>query len=125
MHATPPPPPTPAAIVREWSRDLNANENERAAALFAPHARVIQGPVDVRLTPRLALAFNASLPCAGKIVALEVHGERVVATFLLGHRPQHRCDGPGQRAAAVFVVHRGKIVLWEQIAVPPAKKPTA
>ena len=53
-----------------------------------------------------------------------MHGNRVVATFVLGKRPKHRCDGPGQKAAALFVVRRGKIVLWEQVAVP-AEPPTA
>lgn len=113
--------PTPQSVVRAWSRALNANDNEAAAALFAPGARVIQPGVDVRLTPKLALAFNASLPCAGRIIAMERQGNRVVATFLLGERPKHRCDGPGEKAAALFVVRNGRIVLWEQIPVPPAK----
>jgi SnoaL-like protein len=115
------PPPSPPAIVRRWSTALNANDNEAAAALFARGARVIQPGVDVRLTPQLAVAFNASLPCAGRIVALRRTGNRVVATFVLGERPRHRCDGPGQKAAALFVVRNGLIVLWEQVAVPPAK----
>ena len=112
------PPPSPPAIVREWSTDLNANRNAAAARLFASGARVVQGTVDVRLTPALAFAFNASLPCAGTIVRLKVTGNRVVATFVLGHRPGHRCDGPGQKAAALFVVRDGKIVLWQQVPVP-------
>jgi limonene-1,2-epoxide hydrolase len=116
---------SPAQVVREWSRDLNANRNAAAARLFAPGARVVQGQIDVRLTPRLALAFNASLPCAGRIVRMQVRGEAVVATFVLGERPKHRCDGPGEKAAALFVVRNGRIVMWEQVAVPPAKKPSA
>jgi hypothetical protein len=117
-------PPSPPAIVRQWSAALNANDNVSAAGLFAPGARVVQPGVNVRLTPALALAFNSSLPCAGRIVALRVTGERVVATFVLGHRPNHVCDGPGQKAAALFVVHKGKIVLWEQVSVPTSKKLT-
>jgi hypothetical protein len=58
--------------VRAWSRALNANDNEAAAALFAPRARVVQPGVDVRLTPQLAVAFNASLPCGGRITDLRV-----------------------------------------------------
>jgi hypothetical protein len=119
------PPPSPPAIVREWSRDLNANRNAAAAALFAPRARVIQPGVDVRLTPRLAVAFQESLPCGGRIVRLQQRGDRVTATFLLTERPKHRCDAPGVKAAAVFVVRAGKIVLWHQIPVPPDDKPTA
>ena len=109
-------PPSPPAVVRAWSRHLDANDNEAAAALFAPGARLVQG-VDVRLTPQLALAWNESLPCGGKIVGLTRSGNRVRATFLLTERPKHRCDGPGQKAAAVFVVKNGKIVFWEQVPV--------
>jgi limonene-1,2-epoxide hydrolase len=115
-----PPPPSPAAIVRSWSSALNANDNAAAARLFAPNARILQGPLDARLTsPRLALAFNASLPCAGRIIRLTVKGDRATATFVLGHRPRHTCNATrGERAAAVFVVRGGKIVLWEEVPVP-------
>jgi len=114
---------SPAAVARAWSKALNANDNVRAAELFAPNARIVQRAVDVRLTSRpLAIAFNASLPCAGRIVAVTVHGNRAVATFVLGERPKHHCDGPGVKAAALFIVRGGKITLWEQIAVP---KPNA
>jgi hypothetical protein len=118
-------PPPPAAVVRAWSRSLNANDNEAAGELFAPGARVVQPGVDVRVTPELAVEFNASLPCGGKIVSLTRRGNRVTAVFLLTERPRHRCDAPGQKAAAVFTVSRGLIVRWEQIPVPPPKKPTA
>jgi len=115
---------TPAAVVRAWSRALNTNDNERAARLFARNARVVQPGVDVRLnTHALAVAFNAALPCAGRIVEIRVSGNRATATFVLGERPKHRCDAPGVKAAALFVVRRGKIVLWQQVPVP--EKPTA
>jgi limonene-1,2-epoxide hydrolase len=115
---------TPAQVVRAWSKALNANDNNHAAALFALDARVVQPGIDVRLTSRsLAVAFNDALPCAGRIVRLTVHGQRATATFVLGHRPKHTCDGPGQKAAALFVVRDGKIVLWKQVAVPAG--PTA
>lgn len=118
-----PPPPAPAAIVRAWSSALNANHNAAAARLFAPNARIVQGPLDARLTsPQLALAFNASLPCAGRIIRLTVKGNRATATFVLGPRPRHTCTAkPGEKAAAVFVVSAGKIVLWEQVAVPKTR----
>lgn len=114
---------SPAAVARAWSKALNANDSVRAAELFAPNARIVQRAVDVRLTSRaLAIAFNASLPCAGRVVAVTVHGNRAVATFVLGERPKHHCDEPGVKAAALFIVRGGKITLWEQIAVP---KPNA
>jgi limonene-1,2-epoxide hydrolase len=110
---------SPAAVARAWSRALNANDNERAARLFATNARVLQPGVDVRLTShRLAVAFNDALPCAGRIVSVSVRGNRATATFVLGRRPKHRCTGVGQKAAALFVVERGKIVRWQQVPVP-------
>jgi limonene-1,2-epoxide hydrolase len=116
----------PAEVVRAWSRALNSNDNEHAARLFAPNARVVQPGVDVRLDSHaLAVAFNASLPCAGRVVEVRVKGNRATATFVLAERPKHRCDAPGVKAAALFVVRRGKIVLWAQVPVPPPEKPTA
>jgi limonene-1,2-epoxide hydrolase len=119
--------PSPAAVVRAWSNALNANDNEAAGRLFAKNARVVQGTLDARLpTQAVAAVFNSTLPCAGRIVAMQVAGSAVVATFVLGHRPKHTCDGPGQKAAALFVVKNGKITLWEQVAVPKAPSgPTA
>ena len=119
-------PPPPAAIVRAWSRALNANDNEAAAELFAPGARVIQPGVDVRVGPRLAVEFNASLPCGGVIVRLTRSGNRVTAVFRLTERPKHTCDAPGGLAAAVFTISkRGLISRWQQVPVPPSTKPTA
>lgn len=118
------PPPSPVAVVRAWSRDLNRNDNAAAARLFASEARVVQPGVDVRVTFAIARAFNDSLPCGGKIVALTRHGNVVTATFKLTERPWHRCDAPGQEAAAAITVVGGKIVNWEQIPVP-AGTPTA
>lgn len=57
---------TTAQVVRAWSAALNANRNADAAALFARNAEIVQGPLDAQLTStKLAVAFNASLPCAG------------------------------------------------------------
>ena len=110
---------SPAAVARAWSKNLNANRNVAAARLFAPNARVVQPGVDVVLTSRgLAIGFNDSLPCAGRIIAITVHGNRAVATFVLGQRPKHHCAAPGVKAAALFVVRDGKITLWKQVAVP-------
>jgi len=117
---------TPAQVVRAWSAALNANRNEEAAALFAPNAEIVEGSMAVYLTTHaIAVAFNTSLPCAGHIVAISVNGNAATATFLLGHRPGHTCDGPGQKAAARFTVRGGKIVRWERVPVPKPKQPTA
>jgi limonene-1,2-epoxide hydrolase len=116
----------PESVVRAWSAALNANRNEAAARLFAVGARVVQPGIDVRLaTHDIAVGFNDALPCAGRIVRLDVTGNRVVATFVLGERPQHRCDAPGVKAAALFIVRNGKITLWQQVPVPKDKRPPA
>jgi limonene-1,2-epoxide hydrolase len=116
----------PAQVARAWSKALNANHNVAAAKLFAQNARVVQAGVDVRLSSRaLAVAFNDALPCAGRIVAITVKGDRATATFVLGRRPKHRCDAPGAKAAAVFTVRDGKIVRWQQVPVPASTGVTA
>ena len=110
---------SPASVARAWSKNVNANRNVAAARLFARNARVVQPGVDVVLTSRaLAVGFNNALPCAGRIVAIEVHGNRAVATFVLGRRPKHHCAASGVKAAALFVVRAGRITLWKQVAVP-------
>lgn len=117
-------PPSPESVVRGWSKSLNAGNNDAAADLFAQGAAVIQGGTLLRLqTHTQAVAWNADLPCSGKIVELEADGEEVRATFLLADRGSHPCDGPGARADAIVRVHAGKIVLWHQLdSEPPTLK---
>jgi hypothetical protein len=110
-------PRTPAQVARAWSADLNAGDDEAAGALFAANAVAVQGPYAYRLkTAKLATLWNAGLPCSGRIIKLRVRGKVVTATFVLGHRKGHVCDGPGELAAAKFTVVKGKIVRWEQVA---------
>ena len=115
---------SPSSVVRAWSKALNAGDNDAAADLFAPGAEVIQGSVVTRLrTHADGVAWNAGLPCSGKIVSLRTRGATVTATFLLGDRPTSACDGPGHHATAVFRIRGGKIVLWHQVP-EPASPPT-
>jgi limonene-1,2-epoxide hydrolase len=117
---------SPANVVRAWSKALNAGDNDAAADLFAPRAEVIQGPVVIRLrTHADAVAWNAGLPCSGRIVRLSTRGATVTATFLLGNRKSSACDGPGRRATAIFRIRGGKIVLWHQVpaTAPPPSPP--
>ena len=70
------------------------------------------------------MRWNASLPCGGRISHLEQRGKnQVLVVFELTERPQHRCDGLGRQAAALFQVDHGEIVLWHQTAVPDAYAP--
>ena len=108
---------SPERVVREWSAALNSSENDSAASLFARDARVIQGGVVITFhTHAEAVAWNQSLPCSGRIVAIEQHGPDVTATFELGDRRESVCDAPGRKARALFRVEHGKIVLWHQLA---------
>jgi limonene-1,2-epoxide hydrolase len=112
-------PPSAESVVRAWSQALNTDDNERAADLFAPGAEVVQPGQVLRLrTHADAVEWNSKLPCAGRIVSIRSAGQTATATFELGDRRSSRCDGPGQRATAIFRVVKGKIVLWHQTASP-------
>ncbi len=107
---------SPESVVRSWSAAVDRGDDGAAADTFAADAVVVQGTLQLRLhTHAQAVTWNSGLPCAGKIVDLTTNGSEVRVTFVLGDRPGHRCDGPGQRAAAVFRVSKGKIVLWHQV----------
>lgn len=112
-------PPSAESVVRAWNEALNADDNRGAADLFAPGAEVVQGARVIRLrTHAQAVAWNSALPCSGRLVAIRSKGQIATATFLLGDRQHSRCDGPGQRATAIFRVVKGKIVLWHQTGTP-------
>jgi hypothetical protein len=112
------------AVVRAWSTHLDTGDNVGAARLFALPALVIQAPYEYLMRTRAELVFwNHSLPCAGHIVSITVHGSRATAVFRLANRPSSKCDAPGQLAAAVFTFARGKIVRWEQVSVPATASP--
>jgi limonene-1,2-epoxide hydrolase len=109
-----------AEVVRSWSAALDRNDNDAAAWLFADGARVVQDSEVVLTDHAAAVHWNASLPCGGKILTLSQQGDsQILAVFRLEERPGHRCDGPGVKAAAIFRVDHGKIVLWHQTEVPP------
>jgi len=102
--------------VRAWSAALDRNDNDRAASLFAAGAMVVQNGTITLATHADAAAWNAALPCGGTITSIAQHGsDEVVAVFDLGARPHHACDTPGEQAAALFRIVRGKIVLWHQV----------
>ena len=112
--------PSPESVVRAWSQELNSGDNDAAAKLFAPGAEVVQGGTTIRLdTHAQAVAWNAALPCSGRIVSIETTGNMARATFVLGDRTTSKCDGPGERATAIFRVTKGKIVLWHQTGDTP------
>jgi limonene-1,2-epoxide hydrolase len=118
--------PSPESVVRAWSQALNSDDNERAADLFAPGAEILQaGRVATLRTHEDAVAWNAALPCSGRIVSIRSHGQTATATFALGDRRTSRCDGPGERAIAIFRVVDGKIVRWYQPAPGDASDPIA
>jgi limonene-1,2-epoxide hydrolase len=111
--------PSTESVVRAWSEALNTDDNRGAADLFAPNAEIVQGATVMRLrTHADAVAWNSALPCSGRIVAIRSNGHIATATFRLGDRPHTRCDGPGQKATAIFRVVKGKIVLWHQTGTP-------
>ena len=113
------------AVVRAWSRHLNAGENAAVARLFHLPAVMIQGPYEYKLTTARQVAqWHATLPCAGRIRSITVRGRYATAVFVLANRKGSKCDAPGQLAAAEFVIVNGKIVLWRQVP-PPSPTPVA
>jgi limonene-1,2-epoxide hydrolase len=109
------------SVARAWSAALDRSDDEAAATLFASSAEVVQNGVLVLRTHRQAVAWNRTLPCGGRITrVIRQAKDQVLVVFRLTERPGHRCDGPGQDAAAVFRVRDGKIVLWHQTPVPEA-----
>ena len=114
-------PPSAESVVRAWSQQLNVGDNQGAAKLFAPGAEIVQAGTTVRLnTQAEAIAWNAALPCSGRIVSIKSSGNTTRATFILGNRQKSKCDGPGQKATAIVRVKNGKIVLWHQTSATPA-----
>jgi limonene-1,2-epoxide hydrolase len=114
---------TPQQIARAWSAALNRDDNKAAAKLFAKDAQVIQGYVTVLHDGDAALQWNRLLPCGGTILNVTLQRtNQVIVTFQLKERFGHRCDAPGQEAAAIFRIEDGKIVLWHQ--VPPPTSPS-
>jgi hypothetical protein len=108
--------PSPESVVRAWSQAVNSGDDDTAARLFAEGARVVQENRVRRLeTYADALAWNAALPCSGRIVALRTSGESVRAIYLLGTREGKECDGRGERTQTLINVRDGKIVLWHQL----------
>jgi hypothetical protein len=114
-----------ADVARAWSAALDRNDNEDAARLFADGAQVVQGGELTLQTHADAVRWNAALPCGGRIAQVEPRGKsQVLVVFVLAGRPGHRCDSPGAKAAAIFEVRRGQIVLWHQTEVPRSSDAT-
>ncbi len=112
-----------AVIVHAWSDRLNAGDYKGISRLFALPAILIQGPYEYRLPTRHDVAlWHAGLPCGGKIVRISYAGRFATAVFRLVNRGKTKCDAPGTLAAARFEIVRGKIVSWEQVAVPAKQK---
>jgi hypothetical protein len=118
-----PVPPELERVVRGWSEAVNRNDNAAAAAFFAPGAIARQSQEYQLVDAEVATLWNDGLPCAGTVVDLRMVDVAVVATFVLGQRPEHQCDAPGARAGAAFVIKDGLIVLWQQVAIPDDQTP--
>ena len=112
-------PRSPESVARAWSAALDRNDNEAAGKLFAAGAEIVQNGALVLRSHRDAVEWNALLPCGGRITSVTANGrDQVLVIFRLTERPRHRCDAPGAKAAALFRVEDGEIVLWHQTNVP-------
>jgi len=116
--------PSAEKVARAWSAALDRADDGAAAKLFAPSAVVVQDSELVLRTHADALAWNATLPCGGRITrVIAQRKDQVLVVFRLTERPGHRCDAPGVDAAAVFRVEDGKLVLWHQTQPPDEAPP--
>jgi hypothetical protein len=107
---------SPEHVVRAWSKAFNVGDNKAAADFFAADAKVIAGDsVRVLRNRDQAVAFNAGLPCSGRIVKLKTVDAEVTATFALADRATHQCRGVGERGSVFFRIREGKIVVFNQI----------
>lgn len=107
---------SPEHVVRAWSKAFNTGDNNGAADLFAAGAKVIAGDsIRVLRNRDQAVAFNAGLPCSGRIIKLKAAGAEVTAMFELADRATHRCRGVGEHGSILFHIRDGKIVVFDQI----------
>jgi hypothetical protein len=107
------------AVVHAWSKRLNAGDYAGIAELFSVPAVIVQPPYVYRLQTRQQVAlWHSGLPCAGTVLSVDIKGRYATAVFQLGNRKGHRCDAPGQLAAARFEIVNGKIRSWVQVPVP-------
>jgi limonene-1,2-epoxide hydrolase len=107
----------PESVVEAWSDAVNDGDNERAARLFADEAQVVQGGRTLVFHDRSeARAWNAALPCSGRILKIDAKDDLAEATFVLADRGETACDAPGATARVLVRVRDGKIVLWHQLA---------
>lgn len=116
---------------RAWSAALNKSDDNAAADLFAKNTEIIQNGEIVLQTHQDAVRWNAGLPCGGHITrVIKQRTDQVLVVFTLTERPGHHCDAPGIKAAAVFRVEHGKVVLWRQtnppneVPAPPVEGPS-
>lgn len=107
----------PEAVIRGWSRAVNAGDYDRAGAFFARNA-VVEQVEEVRLGgPADGARFSASLPCRADVIQVVPEQRTSLATFRLrgGRSP---CSGP---AEVRFAVREGKLTEWRQLPPrPPA-----
>jgi hypothetical protein len=115
---------SPESVARAWSAALDRSDDETAANLFANGAEIVQNGELTLRDHADAVTWNDGLPCGGHITSVQRHGKyEVLVVFNLIKRPGHRCDAPGQKAAALFRVVGGKIVLWHQTPAPATPPP--
>lgn len=101
-------------VIRGWLLALERNDFQQAADYFAPGAVIDQGQGPHRLTTRkLAVNFNALLPCRADLIRLRGggHAEHVLATFRLRTGPGGECSG---LVRVRYTIRKGKFTEWIQ-----------
>jgi hypothetical protein len=113
--------PAPAdqvRVIRRWADLLRHGHVTAASRLFSiPTVVANPGPRFQLGTREEVQFFNRTLPCGGRLVASELRGRYVVATFVLTERPGGSgCGtGVGHKAQTAFLIRGHRIVEWLRV----------
>lgn len=116
-------------VIRRWAALVAKGDPAGAAALFSVPALLQIVPGGPTLTARdrsVLRGFNASLPCAAKLVRATRRGPYADALFTLGPRPGQPPTSCRGTARTAFRIRAGRIHEWRRLpdtGSPPVTPP--
>ena len=107
------------AVVRAWTANVDAENNEAEARLFSYPAVIslMEGPYGCWCHTRAEVVqFHMQLECSADIVSINVRRRYATAVFRTSDREFSKCDSPpGSLTAVRFTILHGKITAWKQV----------
>ena len=110
-------------VLRGWGKALRHDRSARAASYFTVPAIVAQGNALFLRSAADVKRFNASFPCAARLLHVQPDGRFVIGTFELTPRPQHKCSAAGDLLRVAFALRRRKIAEWREVPQPSQPGP--